>query len=293
MSDITQNLNSIIQTITPLVTLIMTYCQQLLILLIALLPSSFKSYIGKLRCLIYNYTIGYFYTRIITRKVLDSLPDGSRILDIGIGTGYVYSKNSNLIKQKKLEIVGIDIDAEYINYARQTVKLANLEQHIKLINNDIYCVDSDDMALKSFDYVMFSDSYAVIPNVHDMITFCERYLKQDSSSKIVVVSTLFDRFNKYVSWIKRHIVYVSTVDYGSMMIKSDLEKYLEERKIDDATFTVIDDYAQLCKLMKSSTYMVMWSAKQPLESAQQSLGSAKQPLLSKSDSADENKEIEI
>jgi len=217
---------------------------------------------GYIRSNIYNKTVGYFYTYKIMKKVFESLPDDSKILDVGIGTGYTYSKNSKLIKQKNFSIVGVDIDPEYIRSAKCAISESNIEKNVKLVLQDIYTVSSDskDIPLNSFDYVIFSDSYAVIPNVHDMITFCERFLKLDNlSARMVVVSTLFDKYNDRISWIKNRLIYVTTVDFGSMMLKSDLKKYVRSRTNDETEgeFDTVEEKT-IPGEIALNTYIVKW-----------------------------------
>lgn len=222
---------------------------------------------GMIRSNVYNGSVGYFYTQGIMRKVLESLPDNVMILDVGIGTGYTYAKNDDLIKRKNLAILGVDIDPEYIRHAEQAVIDHELEDQIKLIVHDIY-VPSSEIPTEFFDYVIFSDSYAVIPEVHEMISFCERFLRPNSESQMIVVSTLFDQYNDKFDWIKNHIIYLTSIDFGKMMVKNDLMVYIQSRigdqQVNDQSeieklFVVIDQrkYPGITDTFK--TYMVKWT----------------------------------
>lgn len=51
--------------------------------------------------------------------VLQSLPDGARVLDIGIGTATALIKNKDLIKSKNISVVGVDYDSDYIRKAKK------------------------------------------------------------------------------------------------------------------------------------------------------------------------------
>ena len=221
-----------------------------------------KNYFGKLigyiRSLIYNATIGYFYTQTVLRKVLEDIPDNSRILDVGIGTGYTYAKNSNYIKKKNLQIVGVDIDHEYIRSAIHTIKSSGLDSYIKFINQDIYTIPHEHLAVESFDFVIFSDSYAVIPNVHAMITFCEKYLVNNGD--MIVTSTLFDKYNSFISWFKRRIFYFSSIEFGDMMLKDNLKRYILTRctEVNDICFKLIDEKKVPIINYSFKTYAVKW-----------------------------------
>ena len=51
------------------------------------------------------------------RKILQRLPDGSNILDIGCGSGFSMEKSIPL--GKTFEIHGVDVTEELINYAKE------------------------------------------------------------------------------------------------------------------------------------------------------------------------------
>ena len=60
---------------------------------------------------------GWIYDRLVAgmtsdwyREVLDRLPDGARVLDVGIGTGAALARCADLVRAKRLQIVGLDID---------------------------------------------------------------------------------------------------------------------------------------------------------------------------------------
>lgn len=215
--------------------------------------------LGFARSTVYNSTLGYFYTKDVMRNVLVDLPDNSRILDVGIGTGYVYAQNSDLIKRKNIKVVGVDIDPNYVRSAKHAVIDAELEEHIRIINIDIReALDSDtDLLNHSFDFVCFSDSFAVIPNVYTIITHCEKYL--NSTGYMIITSTLFDKYSTNVDWIKQKLVYVSSVDFGNMMLKDDLEKYLRTRCTNTTDcFRLIDSKNLLGENYKINTYIVKW-----------------------------------
>lgn len=220
-------------------------------------------YSKKTRGIMYDMTIGYFYTQYVMRYFLETIPDGSRILDIGIGTGYTYSKNKDILKKKSLKVVGVDVDPDYVRSAKHGIIDADLESHVNIILSDIYKVDESMISSKSFDYVVFSDSYAVIPNVHDMITFCEKFIK--INGKMVVLSTLFDSFDSNINWIKRNIKYFSSVEFGTMMLRENLQNYIKQRiNVDDnfdidSCFKLIMHHNIPLTSHVMKTYIVIWT----------------------------------
>lgn len=217
-----------------------------------------KQHFDSVKSTIYNTTIGHFYTSGVMRHILVEIPDNSKILDVGIGTGYIYSQNSDLIKRKNIYVTGIDTDPGYIKHAKHSMIDADLESHVRLLNCDTYTTSKIDIDLGSFDFVIFSDSYSSISDVYSTITFCERYLNRIGI--IIVASALFDKYDENIDWIKQRLIYVSSIDFGNMMIKEDLEQYVEARysgNIDEC-FRVISSAKIPGTEYTIKTYIVKW-----------------------------------
>ncbi len=76
---------------------------------------------------------GWIYDRLVAgmtsdwyRAVLARLPDGARVLDVGIGTGAALARCADLVRAKQLEIVGLDIDPDYLRRCRAELLRAGL-----------------------------------------------------------------------------------------------------------------------------------------------------------------------
>lgn len=217
-----------------------------------------KKHFDSVKSTIYNTTLGHFYASDIMRHILVEIPDYSRILDIGIGTGYVYSQNSDLVKRKNIHITGIDIDPAYIKSAKHTVIDADLESNVKLIIGDINEIDEHEIKYGSYDFVFFTDSYSSMDNVHSTITLSEKYLTEDGI--IVVASTLFDYYDENIDWIKQRLFYVSSIQFGNMMLKGNLEEYIKTRYIGNIKqcFRVINTTSIPGTDYQIKTYIVKW-----------------------------------
>lgn len=202
---------------------------------------------------IYNSTIGHFYTSELTHLLLLEIPENSIILDVGIGTAYSYCQNASLLKSRKIKIVGVDIDESYILRARHLMIDYDLTDHIELICGDIYQLDLNN---RTFDYVVFSDSYAVIPNVNNMMRHCERFMNE-FTGYMIVTSTLFDEYDATLDRIKQNLKYVSAIEYGQLMLRSDLESYIvSDRHSDDYEFKLVKKFN--IGNMEFNSYIVRW-----------------------------------
>lgn len=72
------------------------------------------------------------------REVLRRLPRGARMLDVGIGTGGALVRHANLVRERNLYIVGVDIDTGYLRRCRKRVAEAGLARHVVPLFRSIY-----------------------------------------------------------------------------------------------------------------------------------------------------------
>ena len=178
-----------------------------------LLRRLFNPFLKVMRSILYDGMVVQNYTEVMNKIYLDSIPDGSSILDIGIGTGTSMTRNAEHIRKKNLQIDGIDIDADYIATCNQNIEAAGLQDLMTVTNISIYDYETE----KKYDYVLFSDSYAVIPDVHNMMEHCKRYLKPNG--QLVILTTLDDVATPFKVALKPRIVNFTLVDFGKVTTK--------------------------------------------------------------------------
>ena len=56
------------------------------------------------------------------RAVLDRVPHGASLLDVGVGTGAALALQADIIRERDLHIDGIDIDPDYLKRCRKRVQ---------------------------------------------------------------------------------------------------------------------------------------------------------------------------
>ena len=77
-------------------------------------------------------------TEVWYRTVLSRLPDGTAVLDVGIGTGGALCRCADLVRSKSLRIIGLDYDAAYVDAARQSIADAGLQDQVRVVCMSVY-----------------------------------------------------------------------------------------------------------------------------------------------------------
>lgn len=93
------------------------------------------------------------------REVIDRLPDGARVLDVGIGTGAALARCAHLVRAKGLSVVGLDIDADYLERCRTEMASAELAEQVSPLLASVY-----DHRGGPYDAVYFSASLMLLPD---------------------------------------------------------------------------------------------------------------------------------
>jgi len=108
-------------------------------------------------------TVIIHMTEVWYACVLRQVPNGSRILDIGIGTGTALIRNKDLILQKNLTVVGVDYNDVYVKQAQKNMRAAGLGAQVSVIHASIYDSDILNKAGCPFDIAYFSGSFSLMP----------------------------------------------------------------------------------------------------------------------------------
>ena len=70
--------------------------------------------------------------------MLDRLPAGCHLLDVGIGTGSALLANRGVLLDKAVQVTGVDIDPAYVARCRTAVAEAGLSDRIEVRLESIY-----------------------------------------------------------------------------------------------------------------------------------------------------------
>ncbi len=164
--------------------------------------------------------------------VLDRLPDGARVLDVGIGTGAALLAHAGRLRARRLVVVGIDIDAAYVARCRAAIARADAGAHVSAQTESVY-----DHRGGPYDAVYFSASFMLLPDPVAALRHVATLLAP--GGRLFFTQTFEHRRSRLVEWIKPLLRRVTTIDFGRVTYESDFRATLA------AAGVVIDDFVVL------------------------------------------------
>lgn len=190
-------------------------------------------YYSKAKSFVYD-TMILSMTEKWYRVVLERLGDGSILIDVGIGTGGALLRCIDLIKSKDLKIVGIDIDAAYVEAGKAAIREAGLTDRISIDKVNVYdgaekikelaqklggAVNSEG---KFVDAVYFSGSFSLLPDPVKALQLASTYVKgndkRDTERGTIYITQTYQRRTPFfLPYVKPLMKYVTTIDFGQLV----------------------------------------------------------------------------
>jgi ubiquinone/menaquinone biosynthesis C-methylase UbiE len=148
------------------------------------------------------------------RAVLERLPADARLLDVGIGTAGALCGNAELIRQRNLHVLGVDIDAQYIERAARHIAKHGLEEHVEARLQSVYdCTDAP------FDAVYFSASFMLLP---DPVAALRQVMGQlTPDGRVFFTQTFQEKRSRLMERAKPLLKKVTTIDFGTVTYEQD------------------------------------------------------------------------
>lgn len=164
---------------------------------------------------------GWIYDRLIAgmtadwyRTVLGRLPDGARMLDVGIGTGAALARCADLVRTKDLHVVGLDIDAGYLARCRSEVTRAGLAGYVEPVLSSVY-----DHRGGPYDAGYFSASLMLLPDPAAAIAHVAGQLTP--GGLLFSTQTFHHHRSALLEWGKPLVRYVTTVEFGRITYEDE------------------------------------------------------------------------
>jgi len=161
------------------------------------------------------------------RVVLGRLSSGDRVLDIGIGTASALLDNELILTNKNIQVVGVDYDQKYVNFAKNKIKQKNLQDRIQVHCKSIFDVDLGTAIKqeKAYDAAYFSGSWTLMPSPVQALHIASSFVKPDG--KVFVTQTFQRATTPLLSTLKPMLKHLTTIDFGELHYEVDLEEYIQ------------------------------------------------------------------
>jgi SAM-dependent methyltransferase len=175
---------------------------------------------------------GWLYDRLVAgmtsdwyRVVLDRLPDGARMLDVGIGTGAALARCAELVRAKRLEVVGLDIDRDYLRRCRAELLRSGLTAQVRPVYSSVY-----DHRGGPYDAVYFSASLMLLPDPAAAIAHVADLLAPDG--RLFATQTFQHRRSPLLERVKPMVRHVTTIHFGRVTYEEEFRLAFREAGVD-------------------------------------------------------------
>lgn len=155
----------------------------------------------------------------------------------------------DILLERKIRVVGIDYDADYVQKANHAIQKANLDHTVSVVTMSVYDVVSQQQRLvlprtssgtgesnstmpaatgtaraptpttnsnvELFDVIYFSGSFSLLPDMPGALTAVLPLLKKDGQ---ICITQTYQRYTPpFLAYIKPWLRYLTTIDFGQLI----------------------------------------------------------------------------
>ena len=169
------------------------------------------------------------------RFIVNALPEGTRLLDVGVGTGTSLLSQVSLLRSRSIQVQGIDINAQYLKACQAKIDQLNAHDLIQVREESIYNLD----APNQFDAVYFSASFMLLPDQREALRVVKQNLGE--GGLICFTQTFEKKRARLMELIKPLLYMVTTVHFGVVTYEEPFLKMLEEEGLEVVTNELLHD----------------------------------------------------
>lgn len=164
--------------------------------------------------------------------VIDRLPDGASLLDVGIGTAGALVANADRIREKGIRVSGVDIDADYIERAKERVEESGLADYVRVALESVY-----DHQGGPYDAVYFSASFMLLPDPEAALRHCVSRLNPDG--RLYFTQTIQTRRSPVMECFKPLLKRLTSIDFGRVTYEDAFKAQIQAGGLELEAFTTL------------------------------------------------------
>lgn len=165
-------------------------------------------------------------------EVLRRVPEGAALLDVGIGTAGALLANDDLVTRKRLRVVGIDIDGDYVERARQRLGNSSLADAAEVRLESVY-----DHRGGPYDAVYFSGSFMLLPEPEQALRHVSALL--NPGGRIFFTQTIQKQPARWMEILKPMLKRVTSIDFGRVTYEDDFRAQVHAAGLELEEFTAL------------------------------------------------------
>lgn len=205
-----------------------------------------------MRALLYDWLIVPVTARWY-RAVLERLPRGTSVLDVGIGTAGALVACADLVVAEELRITGVDVDVDYVRRARRRVRSAGLSDRIEVRLESVAGHQGG-----PYDAVYFSGSFMLLPDPAGLLAHVAGLLAPEGV--VYFTQTFQERRSRLAERIKPLLKWLTTIDFGRVTYE---EEFLAT--LDGAGVAVVENL--LLRSSRSHSFRLIAARRRPAAEA--------------------------
>lgn len=159
------------------------------------------------------------------RAVLERLPPGCRLLDVGIGTGTALLAHASLLRQRQLAITGVDVEPAYVARCRRAVLERGLAGQVTVQCESVHAHHGG-----PYDAVYFSGSFMLIPDPEAALRHVSLLLAP--AGRLYFTQTFEHVRSPVLETIKPLLRRVTTIDFGRVTYEADFRRTLAAARVE-------------------------------------------------------------
>lgn len=186
------------------------------------------------------------------REVLQRVPEGATVLDVGIGTAGALIRCADLLRDRDLRVVGVDIDEDYVRRAHRRIEQAGLSDRVRVEHTAL-----QDHAGGPYDAVYFAASFMLFPSPVEALAHARRLLAP--GGQVFFTQTFQERTSPMMEKIKPRLRRWTGIDFGSVTYEADFLRTLASASYE------VDDHDRLGGNRRRSSRLVVAHPRPPAD----------------------------